>query len=72
MGWSKRRRGGTIGIEHGVGRSFKKSVGPKQDGENFKPLLCEEQFKEGKYIVEKERITGLRDYNSILHRQTGK
>lgn len=44
MGWSRRRRGGNIEIEQGVGRSSKRSVGPKQD------MPYEEQLKEVKIL----------------------
>lgn len=58
------RRGGTTELEHGLGRSFKKSVGPKQDGENFKTLV-----KEVKIFGREGEIW--EDYDCILHILTG-
>lgn len=59
MGWSRWRRGGIIEIEQGVGRSCKKSMGPKQD------MPYEEQLKEVK-ILSGEGKT-YEDYDSLLH-----
>lgn len=63
------RRGGTTELEHGLGRSFKKSVGPKQDGENFRTLPQEKKVKEVKIFGREGEIW--EDYDCILHIFTG-
>lgn len=65
MGWSRWKRAAIIEIEQGVGRTCKKSMGPKQEGKNFKTLPHGEQLKELKVFSGEVKIH--EKYDSSLH-----
>ena len=56
-----------IEIEQGVGKGCKMSMGPKQEGKNFKTLPYEQQLKELKILSKEVKI--YEEYDISLHIQ---